>query len=473
MDQIKFNFDDNFQQGILQLMTQDSHFCQKAIIYVRPEYFKNSYYGYFFKTFKLLSEKYERIDDLHVQNELLKFDEEDQEKYQRIFGDIQNSQGVPRDFQYIRDNLKKFIQKATVWHINQKLVKAQHKDPDELFQMIQKDISESALVNFEEDDSITFGDLRKAMKESAESVGLLLPLGIPDIDAALGGGIERETLTLALGGTNVGKSIFLINVCYHWLMKGFKVIYLNLEGRKIQTILRLGSRALHIPYGRIRNNNLTDEEWERFNNFKKQYGDNLRIKHIAEFGYTVEEFKAYLKDLHKEFQFDGIIVDYGQILQTKEGFKDIRHRQAHVHQCLDGLASMFKAACITVAQGNRDAQAKNDEGYRLLKKEDISECFEITRKSATILTLNRSIKDEQGERVRILLDKQRDGIKGIVANCKTNMSYIAYYGDEDEGLGFLTNEQYKDDSLDIPHYEPEKPKEVESSNAGHEAISKG
>ena len=115
---LKFNFDDNFQQGILQLIVQDPHFCQKALIYVRPEYFKNSYYGYFFKTFKYLSEKYNRIDDLHVQNELLKFDEEDQEKYRRIYDDIINKGNVPRDFQYIRDNLKKFIQKATAWHNN-------------------------------------------------------------------------------------------------------------------------------------------------------------------------------------------------------------------------------------------------------------------------------------------------------------------------------------------------------------------
>jgi len=454
--ELRFNFDDNFQQGILQLIIQDPHFCQKALMYVRPEYFKNSYYGYFFKTFKFLSEKYDRIDDLHIQNELLKFDEEDQEKYNRIYADIKNLNGVPRDFQYIRNNLKKFIQKATTWHINQKLVKAQHKDPDELFKMIQKDITASAMVNFEEDDSMSFNDLRKVMKESAESVGVLLPLGIPIIDAALGGGVERETLTLALGGTNVGKSIFLINVCYHWLTQGFKVLYLNLEGRKIQPLLRLGARALHVPYGRVRNHDLTDEEWERFNNFKKQYGENLRIKHVAEFGYTVEEFTAYCKDLYKEFPFDGIVVDYGQLLQTKEKFRDLRHRQAHVHQCLDGLAGMFKAACLTVAQGNREAQGKNDQGFRLLKKEDISECFEITRKAATIFTLNRSEQDEQAERVRILLDKQRDGEKGVIANCKTNMAYIAYYGSEEEGLGFLSHEEYESNQTNIPAYIPEE-----------------
>ena len=321
--------------------------------------------------------------------------------------------------------------------------------------MIKKDIANSALVTFDEDDSMDFSHLRKAMKESAESVGSLLPLGIPPIDNALGGGIERETLTLALGGTNVGKSIFLINVLYHWLIQDFKVLYLNLEGRKIQPLLRLGARALNIPYGRIRNYDLTDQEMDRYNEFKKIYGSNLRIKHLSGFGYTVEEFTSYCNDLYKEFQFDGIIVDYGQLLQTKEKFRDLRHRQAHVHQALDGIASMFKCAMITVAQGNREAQGKNDKGFGLLKKEDISECFEITRKAATILTLNRSEQDEQAERVRILLDKQRDGEKGIVANCKTNMSYIAYYGSEDEGLGFLTPDEYRNHQIDLPEYNEE------------------
>jgi hypothetical protein len=78
----------------------------------------------------------------------------------------------------------------------------------------------------------------------------------------------------------------------------------------------------------------------------------------------------------------------------------------------------------------------------LVRMGDIAECFEIVRCAATVLTLNRSEEDQLGERMRVLLDKQRDGRTNIVEICKTDMSRIAIYGPQSEGLGFMTPDQY-------------------------------
>lgn len=436
---MNFNFSDDFQLGILDLMTKDGRFATKASLLLQPDYFKNKYFSWFFETFKKLFQNYGEINLLSIENEILKFDEEDRELFFNLFEKIKNPE-TKRNFDYIRDQLEKFIKKATAFHINQKLVKNRNNDPDKIYQMIKKEIEKIATISFQQDDYISIKDAHKIMERSKDNSARVLPLGLPKIDTALGGGIPRGTLTLALGGTNVGKSVFLINLAYQWVMSGLKVLYVSMEGEEDQPMLRLISRSLKINYGKVRNYDLNDNQYNQVNSWMKKYGDSIRMVFKPAFKYTIEDFWAYCVEIKNEFNFDAIVLDYGQLLQSKEKFENVRLKQAYVHQGLDSLAAVLKCGMITVAQGNRDGQDKNDRG-ELLRMKDIAECFEIVRKAATVLTLNRSDNDEKAERLRILLDKQRDGAKGIIEICKTNMRYVGYYGSEAEGLGFISSSE--------------------------------
>jgi replicative DNA helicase len=443
---MKFNYDVNFQRGIIELMVNDVTFAQNATQYLKKDFFSNQMLSFFFDVVTKLVEEYDYASWSMMENEIFKFSPDSQEQYTTILKQIKEPTQA-RDYDYIRENLEKFAKKAIAFQINEKLIKAQSKDPDKIADLIMKDVESMNYLSFQKQDFMTLNESYKIMEESASKTSKVLSLGIPDIDDALGGGVPRETLTMAIGGTNVGKSIFLVNAAYNFIKNGHKVLMVTLEGEKRQSMLRMISRATQISYGKVRTNSLTDSERDQVKSMKDNYKDSLMVKHIAEFNYTIEDFCNLCRQVYKDFKFDAIVLDYGQIMGAKGRFNSIRERQMHVHRGLASMGAVHDAAVLTVAQGTRDAQSKNDKGDLLLRMTDVSECFEICRVASTVLTLNRSAQDEDTDKVRILLDKQRDGKKGVLQSCKTDMSFIGFYGDDMEGLGFMDDEQPIDNNL--------------------------
>jgi replicative DNA helicase len=444
-----FHFDDNFQQGIFQLMMVDGDFAEKASTYLKPEYFKNQYYGYFFNTLAgLVREFRSPPSPVQVVNEMLKLKSEERPPYTAIFERIIKPTGH-RDFPFIRSRLAHFVKRSKMWQLNQKMVQNKFSDPDALYQAAMKDFQDIESVNFHQDEFMSLRDAQRVMAESADTSKNLIPLGLPTLDEALGGGIPRGTLTTILGPTNIGKSIALVNLAHNMAKAGYKVLYVNLEGMKAQPLLRLISRGIQVPYGRVRFNKLNDHELMKFNKYMGELGDRVQIKHVNNFGFTVEELYSYCKSKKEKFDFDVLLLDYGQLLGSKQKHEGLRHQQAYVHRGLDNISSNLNIAVVTVAQGTRDVQQKNRKGTDLLRMDDISECFEIIRVSAQVLTLNRSEQDEASGRVRILLDKQRDGKKGVIEICKTNFQTISMFGTSEEGLGFISPDEYLAEELQL------------------------
>ena len=442
MSDLKFNFDDNFQLGVFELMMADSAFCDKAVALLKPEFFKNEYYSWFFRKLKdLKAESNEHPTHLQLRNEIVQINPKDQEVYLKLYNRIIQPQ-LARDHSYIKKQLTKFAKKAIAYQINDRIVRGQHKDPDKILSEIQEEFNRFENASFDSVKTQKLGALSTIMEKSAEQANDLIPTYMPTIDRELLGGVPRQTLTVALSGTNVGKSIWMVNWAWQLLKNGYKVFMVILEGHEYQPMLRIASRALGISYRKIRFNDLNDVERRKVEEFEKKYQDKIEIFYDSSFDFTIEDMVPILRQKKKDMGMDVVMVDYGQILKTSQKFDAERHRLSYVHRGLSSLAGELDVAMVTVAQGNRETQEKIKKSTGLVRMGDIAECFEIVRASATILTLNRSEEDELSERMRVLLDKQRDGRTNIVEICKTDMSRIAIYGDEEEGLGFMSYEEY-------------------------------
>jgi len=455
MSSKKFVYDDHFQLGVLELMMLDSHFCDTGLSYLKAEYFKNEYYGWFFTTIGKIYEDLKIIPSrIQLKNEILKFPPDRQEKYMMLYRRIVDPQ-LMRDHQYIRSELTNFCKKAFAWQMNEKLVKNQNKDPDYLFQVIEKAFTEFSHASFEGAKTFGFEDINAILDRSAEDLELI-PTYLPTIDASLGGGVPKSTLTVGLSGTNVGKSIWMVNWAYHALMDtkmNNKVFMCTFEGWEEQAMFRLLARATSIPFYRIRRNEFNDLEKKQINAFKDYFHGRIRFYHSGSFGSTVEDYATVCRRVKEEFDFNMWMTDYGQIIGAKKKFDAIRHEQAFVHRALSSLSGEFKAASVTVAQGNRDTQNKNRNASGLIHMDDISECFEICRAAATVITINRSENDQASDRARILLEKQRDGRTNVLEVCKTDFSRLAFYGHQKEGLGYMNMGEYgkeQDDGHKVP-----------------------
>lgn len=439
----KLIFDEKFQLGIFELMLMDQDFSSKCILYLQPNYFQNEHLASLFLVFKKLQEKYGTFPTkTMVSNEIAQIsDPKRMLVLNAVFKEIIKG-GSGKDYVYIKSNLEKFCKKALAFQIHGKIQQQQNSDPDTIFENIEKMVEGYQAISFSKVKTESLTNIEYILERSQEDTGKLVPTFMPTIDLELGGGVPRGTLTVGLSGTNVGKSIWLINWAYHLCRNGYKVFYVNLEGYERQPMVRLISRALQAPYSMVRYNKLTDYQREDVKKIQDGWGKNFQFFHNSTFGFTIEDLVPILRAKKTEFNFDVVMVDYGQILTSKRKFENLRSEQAYIHRGLATVAGEVDCAMVTVAQGNRDAQSKNSSSAALLRMTDVSECFEINRAAATVFTLNRSDKDQQGEFVRVLMDKQRDGKTNVVEICKTSFPRMSFYGGIEEGLGFLTPQQY-------------------------------
>ena len=439
----KMPFDDNFQLAIFEMLMVDKYFAEKCFSHLKPEYFKNEYFAFIYTTLKSLYEKHKTIPTKNqLKNEILLIrDPKKSELYAMIYKRIIEPTLV-RDYDYVKTNLAKFVQRGIFYQINEMVLKSSSNDPEKTLSEIERLTEAASSVSFDSVKTENLSNIEQLLEESAIEAGNLIKTYLPTIDDAMCGGVPRGTLIVGLSGTNVGKSIWLVNWAYHLVKDGKKVFYVNLEGYKKQAQLRLISRAIRAPYNDVRWNRINHHQKEQMVKFQNECGKNFEYFHNSSFDFMVEDLIPVLRKVKQDFNPDVVMVDYGQILKSKRKFEGIRHEQAYIHRALASIAGELDVLVATVAQGNRDTNVKNHEASSLIRMTDISECFEICRAAATVVTLNRSEKDEGMERAKILLDKQRDGKKNVIEFVKTKFSEMCFYGHESEGLGFVNSKQY-------------------------------
>ncbi len=442
----KFTFDERFQITIFELLTTDKYFAEKCFEHVSPESFKNEYFATIYNILLGLYRKYESVPTINqLKNEMLQISNPTKSEillgiYKRIIDPTDT-----RDYEYVKKNLENFITHNHMHQLVNGIIKNQN-DPQKAIEAATKEMEAISNISFSTTKTENLSNIESILQRSAESSTQLIPTFMPTMDNEMGGGVPRGTLTCGLAGTNVGKSIWMINWAYHLINNGYKVFYVNLEGYADQPLLRMITRSLKANFFQVRWNKISEHEREMALKFQNEKGKNFEFMHNSSFDFTVEDLLPMVRKMHADFQFDVLMVDYGQLLKSKRKFEGIRHEQSYVHRALATIAGELNIAAVTVAQGTRDTNVKNHNGSSLIRMTDISECFEIMRACATVFTLNRSERDEEMEKVRILCDKQRDGKKNIIEICKTDFGKMCFYGPESEGLGFMNVKQYLEEN---------------------------
>lgn len=424
--------DVTIQYHILRMMVINENFLSKASTFLHVNYFENSVIGWFYETICKHYEIYKKkVEFITLHNEILKFDPRDRIKYEIVLEKIENSNYT--DEFYLRNEL-------TAWVKSREFISL-HKNVAELFNNKQRDkaydftnhaISRLNQIDFNEDKIINFRDIESIIHRVSKIEDTHIPLGIPQLDEAMLGGLPKGLLTTILGSTNAGKTITLINIAYNAIKANKKVLFIYHEGSDDQMTLRFLSRFTGIPYMNFYRgfDSFSNEEKESISKNKYLIDSHLVLKPWHMHGTTVEEVIAYSKQKINDFQFDMIVIDYAQLLYTKYAGKEVRHNQAIVYRALGGLAAELDVVLVTAAQGTRTSHTKVEKGEQLLGLTDISECFEIIRCSPTVITLTRSLFDTLNNKIKIMLAKQRDGKVNIAVSCNTDINKIIVYDKE-------------------------------------------
>lgn len=441
-------FDIVFQMGVLKMALQDDYFCLQLVKYLAEDNDLDEYTIFdnegLQEIFKIIVDSVQTFKNRPTEGQVRQKFNEFTESDRMDYNDLLNSilQQDTHNESYYRQFLQTYIQQVKMAKGFKKTRKVFKEHPENAPEYMQVVIDAIRRVSFDKEDVVTLKDLPALITEGSTLNSRKIPTGVKELDIDLVGGLPRENLTVVLAGTNVGKSLFCISLACNALKavdengqdKGFKVLHINLEGQRDEAAKRYAANLAQIGYGELIKGSFDDAARKRFEEVILKYDENrLKIRNMLGFGATIEDLVAYVKEEYKNFKFDMLVVDYGQLLDSKVKSEGYRFTMSRVFRGLDSISKEFSAVVITPAQSTRNAQENQNQSFKgrnqaqddrahILRSTDISEAFEIARVSGVILTLNRTEEEERTNRLRLYLEKQRQGAKNKLYGLITNYS---------------------------------------------------
>lgn len=286
------------------------------------------------------------------------------------------------------------------------------------------EIIEEALRDFKEllkDNKASIETFKSVLKNHLKEINEILkspdvirglPSGFYELDR-LTSGFHGGELTVIGARPGMGKTAFALNIAYNVASQGKKVLFFSLEMSKKQLSLRTYSMISEITLGKIRNGMLNDEEVERIT------GSYIENADILEKMVLVDDV-SYLSDIMKiTYSMDNIdliIIDYLQLIKTKNKYQMRYQELADIANSLKFLSKDLDIPIIALAQVNREVEKKADKRPSL---SDLRESGDIEATADVVMFIHRedyykkenNIDDSIAE---IIVAKNRNGESGMV-----------------------------------------------------------
>jgi replicative DNA helicase len=239
-----------------------------------------------------------------------------------------------------------------------------------------------------------------------------VPSGFYELDR-LTSGFHGGELTVIGARPGMGKTTFALNIAYNVASKGKNVLFFSLEMNEEQLFLRLCSMLAEINLSKIRSGSLNDKEVEKIVNSYIKNAD------ILERMVLVDDV-SYLSDITKlaysEEKVDLIIVDYLQLVKTKNKYQMRYQELADIVNSLKFLSKDLNVPIIALAQVNREVEKKAGKIPTLA---DLRESGDIEATADVVMFIHRedyykkdgSVDENMAD---IIIAKNRNGESGIV-----------------------------------------------------------
>lgn len=207
--------------------------------------------------------------------------------------------------------------------------------------------------------------------------------GIKKLDQDLGGGLRKGTLSTVVGKTNSGKSLFCLSLACNALRKNKKVLIYNMDDSTESVKIKILANLSNIPLKKILNNELSDKEKKLIEKIVvNKLEDNLVIVDKAALNYSIDQMKESIFEQRVSFKFDLLLVDYVQLLHSRDTNEDYRIQLKKNSSQLWKIANSYDCAVLTPAQASRTVQGSS------LSLVDISGSTGLAQNSTNVMILN-------------------------------------------------------------------------------------
>ena len=222
--------------------------------------------------------------------------------------------------------------------------------------------------------------------------------GIEYLDKITGGGIANKTLSIALAGTGVGKSLFMCDFAAKVLMQGKNVLYITMEMAEERIAERIDANLLDVNIQDMRD--VPRQIFEsKIAKVRGKTQGRLFIKEYPTASAHPGHFDALIKELQLKqgFKPDIVFVDYLNICASQR-FKAGSNANSYtivkaIAEELRGLAGKHDLPLVSATQTTRSGYGSSD-----VELTDTSESFGLPATADLMFALIKTEElEEQGQ----------------------------------------------------------------------------
>ena len=266
--------------------------------------------------------------------------------------------------EFLIEETEKYIQKM---ELSEAIFKsAEIIEKDEPFESVIGMVENALSVTFDTDTGMNYGLSAEERFAYYTQTITGFKLGIRSVDTALGGGLRRKTLNVAVAPSHGGKSALLVAAAAEQYLQKEDVLVVSLEMPEKEIARRIDANLLNVQandLGKMK----YDEYQSRLNEIDKNAG-RIVIKDYSAGTFSVLSLKALLSELKSTDGFDPsvIIIDYiGLMASSRVSMSQAGGSYAYfkaIAEELHGFGKKYDKAMFTAAQLNRSAYDNLDSG---------------------------------------------------------------------------------------------------------------
>lgn len=252
-----------------------------------------------------------------------------------------------------------------------------------------------------------FDDIEQKFNEKQENN---LFTGFHDLDK-LTAGLHPEELTIIAARPGVGKTAFAIQLMLNLANKNNKCLFVSREMSQIQIAKRIISNLAIVDGQKLRLcKSLSDDDWRRIGRAVGEIS-SLPIELNDKLA-TIQEIRAYCRELKNKKSIDLLIVDYLQLCRSMRKTENRRQEIEDISRQLKEISLEFSIPVIALSQLSRESVRSKEPELNHLR-----ESGSIEQDADNVIFLhipNDTDETKDYLDIKVILAKQRNGPTGFI-----------------------------------------------------------
>jgi replicative DNA helicase len=366
------------EETILAGLISNDEYARKVLPFLQNDYFDQQSHQTVFVEVAQYVDSYNSIPTKGALK--VSIDEKsniNEEQYKQINDMIDSlSYDDKTDLDWLVDKTEKFCQDKAIYNAVRESILVLDGNHKQLDKGAIPELLEKALgVSFDNSvghDYLDDSDERYNFYHTKEDK---IPFDLDLMNVITKGGVSRKSLSVALAGTGVGKTLFMTHCAAANLTAGLNVLYITMEMAEERIAERIDANLLDLTVDQLRE--VPRDVYEkRLGRVKNKSTGKLIVKEYPTASAGSNHFRHLLNELKlkRNFKPDMIYIDYLNICMSSRirmgGSVNSYTLIKAIAEELRGLAVEFNVPIMSATQTNRTGFSSSD-----LNLEDTSESF--------------------------------------------------------------------------------------------------